>query len=135
MESELSDERRADVWEGLSEAFVDNEVDYVALRRGVEGVPLDELRRIFFTEVAPHCGANLLAPAPPIWIGFDRGLLTQDIRAMLARARSSAWGRFRHRMAVALCHWNFAPLWRQVEAELSRSPDTENALDGRKDRA
>ncbi len=131
MEPELSDDRRLDVWEGLSEAFVDNEVDYVALRRGVAGIPLDELRRIFFTEVAPHCGANLLAPAPPIWIGFDRELLAQDIRIMLERARRSAWGRFRHRLAVALCQWNFAPLWRQVEATLSASLDAQNPADGR----
>lgn len=34
MESALSEERRVDVWEGLSEAFVDNVVDYAALRRG-----------------------------------------------------------------------------------------------------
>lgn len=130
MESELSDDRRVDVWEALSEAFVDNEVDYVALRRGVAGVPPDELKRIFFAEVAPHCGANLLAPAPPIWTGFDREILAREIRAMLARARRSAWGRVRHRVAVALCRWNFASLWREVEAELSSPLDPEKPADG-----
>lgn len=124
MESALSEERRVDVWEGLSEAFVDNVVDYAALRRGVAGVPLDELKGIFFTEVAPHCGANLLAPAPPIWIGFDRDRLAIRIRTMLARARRSVWGRLRHRMAVVFCRWIFTPLWREVEAELRRPLDT-----------
>ena len=129
MESALSEERRADVWEGLSEVFVDNAVDYAALRRGVVGVPLDELKCIFFTEVAPHCGANLLASAPPIWIGFDRDRLAMRIRAMLASARRSVWGRLRHCVTVALCRWMFAPLWREVEAELRRPLHAEDSLD------
>lgn len=124
MESALSEERRKDVWEALSEAFVDNEVDYVFLTRGVDGIALGELKNIFFNEVAPHCGPNLMTPIPPVWTGFDRERLAQGIHAMQARARRSAWGRFRHRIAVAFYRRYFRGLWEEIEGELNKkSPE------------
>lgn len=118
MESALSDERQKEIREALSEAFVDNEVDYAFLARGVAGVPLGELENIFFTEVAPHCGPNLMSAIPPVWAGFDRERLALGIRAMQARAARSTWGRLRHRLAVAFCRRRFGRLWDEIEAEV-----------------
>lgn len=83
---------------------------------------LGELRNIFFNEVAPHCGPNLMTPIPPIWAGFDRERLAQGIRATQARAQRSAWGRLRHRIAVAFYRWHFRGLWEEIEGELNKKP-------------
>ena len=72
MESTLSDTHREDIWEALSDAFIDNEVHYEFIARRVAGIPRDQRKQILYTEVAPQCGPNLLTVIPPIWSGFDR---------------------------------------------------------------
>ena len=120
MGSALSDECREDVWEALSNAFIDNEVHYEFIARRIVGVPVAELKEIFFTEVAPYCGQNLLTVIPPIWAGFDRQRLVENIRAMQARGRRCLLARWRMRCAIAFCRIHFRGIWAQIEAELGK---------------
>ena len=123
MESTLTGQRRVDVWEALSDAFIDNEVHYEFIARRIAGIPKAELREIFFNEVAPQCGPNLLATIPPIWAGFDRESLAQSIREMLQSNRRSRWARIKHRTTVALFRRRFRRVWERIEWELSRKAE------------
>ena len=123
MESTLTEQRRADVWEALSDAFIDNEVHYEFIARRIAGIPNAELREIFFNEVAPQCGPNLLTTIPPIWAGFDRESLAQCIREMLQNNRRSRWARIKHRITVALFRRRFRRVWERIEWELARKTE------------
>ena len=118
MGTALSDERREDVWEALSDAFIDNEVHYEFIARQIVGVPVAELKEIFFTEVAPYCGQNLLTVIPPIWAGFDRQSLVENIHAMQARGRRCLLSRWRMRCSIAFCRVCFRGIWARIETEL-----------------
>lgn len=120
MERTLTDERAEEVWEALSDAFIDNEVHYEFIARRVFGVPLGELREMFFSEVAPQCGPNLLATIPPMWEGYDREALAECIREMLARNQHSALARLKHRVAVAFFRWHCRDIWKEIEAEVKK---------------
>lgn len=114
-----TDRRREDLWEALSDLFIDNEVDYAAIARQVAGEPLPELERILFEEVAPYCGPNLLTPVPPVWSGFSRESLVAGIRARLQRIRVSRFAALRHRCLVRYLRWQFAAEWRQLRDALA----------------
>lgn len=120
MADTLSDERREAIWEALSDAFVDNEVDYRYIASRVADVSPIELKEIFFTEVAPHCGPNMMSPIPPIWGVFDRVELAKGIRAMLGRARNSWIARLRYKSFVAYCKWRFQNEWQAIADELGQ---------------
>lgn len=120
MADSLSSERREEVWEALSEAFVDNEVDYGRIADQVAGIDSGELEAIFFTEVAPHCGPNLMSPVPPVWTGFDRRELADGIRAMQQRSQNSVFAQLRHKGFVAYCRWYFRAEWKMIAAALAK---------------
>lgn len=120
MESTLTQHQREDVWDALSDAFVDNEIDYRYIARRIVGVPVAELKQIFFTEVAPYCGQNLLTVIPPIWAGFDRQRLIHNIRAMQARSGRCLLSRIRKQGSIAFCRICFRGIWAQIEAELCK---------------
>ncbi|WP_018914530.1 hypothetical protein [Thiomonas sp. FB-6] len=120
MESTLTEQQREDVWEALSDAFIDNEVHYEFIARRIAGIPKAELQEIFFNEVAPQCGPNLLATIPPIWAGFDKESLAKCIRDMLQNNRRSRWARIRHRITVALFRRRFRRVWERIEFEWAR---------------
>ena len=120
MERTLTEEREEEVWEALSDAFIDNEVHYEFIARRVLGIPLGELKGKFFLEVAPLCGPNLLATIPPMWEGYDRQALAESIREMLACNQHSALARLKHRVAVAFYRVCFRSYWEQIAAELER---------------
>jgi hypothetical protein len=118
MADTLGDERREDVWEALSEAFVDNEVDYAFIAGRVAGVDPARLEEIFFTEVAPYCGPNLMTPIPPVWAGFSRKPLIEGIREIPERIRRSPIAWLSHKGFVIFCRWHFRKDWRAIAAEL-----------------
>lgn len=121
MGDSLSAEQQADVWEALSGAFNDNEVNYEFIARRIWWVPTRELKEIFFGEVAPECAFNVFAVIPPVWEGFDREGLAACIRAMQTRNRRSVLSRLRHRIAVALYHLYVRGYWEQIEAEVIKA--------------
>ncbi len=118
MESALSDHRREDAWEALSEAFNDNAVDYRFIADEVDGIPPRQLQEILFNEVAPECAFNVLAVIPPVWTGFDRTSPAECIRHTQVRNRRSLLARLRHRIRVAFYRVRFCSHWERIEAEL-----------------
>ncbi|MGE5385430.1 MAG: hypothetical protein ACM3SV_06010 [Betaproteobacteria bacterium] len=119
MANALSEHRREDVWEALSDVFVDNEIDYSYIAAQVADVDVRQLEEIFFNEVAPHCGPNLMSTIPPVWSGFDRRELANGIRAMQARNRDSLIARLRHKGFVVYCRRQFSGEWKTLIAALS----------------
>lgn len=114
----LADAEREDAWEALSDIFIDNEVDYVVVARGVAGIPLAELEILFFEDVAPYCGPNLLTPIPPIWSGFSREPLVAGIRERQRRIDSSRLAALRHHCLVRFLRWYFKGEWQELVARL-----------------
>ncbi|WP_414448821.1 hypothetical protein AB4851_05800 [Burkholderia sp. 22PA0099] len=109
------------VWAVMSEFFVDNEIDYDAEAARLARFPFDALRTIFFEDVAPVCGPNLLTPVPPVWLGFDTSTLVAEIRARRARRERSLTHRLRHRAAVLYYRLALADTWKTVAAALERA--------------
>jgi len=114
--NELSDKQREDIWCALSDVFVDTEVDYEGVAKRVADIDPDQLKEIFFTEVAPYCGSNLLVPIPPIWAGFARESLVNGILEELKLNRHSLSARVR----FAFYRWQFREDWERVAAELAK---------------
>jgi hypothetical protein len=102
----------------LSECFVDNETDYDALAADLRGVPLDLLKRIFFRDVAPVCGSNMLTPAPPIWTGFDERWLIDAIRDLNARRERGVIARWRVNLDVCFYRVALDFVWKEVAREI-----------------
>lgn len=121
MANPIGYDRREEVWEALSDAFVDKEVDYESIAKVVADVDPVELREIFFTEVAPHCGPNLMSPVPPVWTGFDRKALAQGIVDMQTRNRESLIARIRHRTFVCYLRHRFRDEWSAIETAVGKS--------------
>jgi hypothetical protein len=120
MDGRISDARRKEIWVGLSDVFVDNETDYDYISRKVGDINIDQLKEIFFNDVAPICGPNLMTVIPPIWYPFDKDELANDIREMQERNRNSLIARIKHKLAVAFYHLRFAGYWRDVVIELKK---------------
>ncbi|MGZ8260273.1 MAG: DUF7079 family protein [Caldimonas sp.] len=90
---------RVAAWQALSELFLDTELDdadiaSIARRLKATGLGVDDLERIYETEVAPACWRNLEALPGGEWTGFSPAWLTDAIGGHLDRARGSrAWSR------------------------------------------
>lgn len=130
MECALTEGRREDLWEALSDAFIDNHVNFEFIARRVEGVPIATVKEVFFSDVAPQCAFNVFDAIPPVWDGFDREGLAECIRAMHEHNRRSFFARWKHRASVACYRVVFRPCWQRIEQELRlkerRCPPTES---------
>jgi hypothetical protein len=101
----LDIERRAPVWEALSELFVGKELqdyDYatIATTLRASGYSLSELETILHQEVAPVFRGNLSALAVAEMEGWARETVVADVRAYLERERSGP-SRFWARLVTA----------------------------------
>jgi hypothetical protein len=124
----LTDARRKEIWEGLSEVFVDNEPLYNFMAVQVGDTDIGTLEEIFFNEVAPVCAFNMnvFGVIPSVCWGFSPNDLEEWIHEMQARNRRSWIARVKHRIAVSFYRWRFAGDWNQIVTELEkrRSPTT-----------
>lgn len=116
----LTRDERIRLWSALSDAFVDNEVDYPAIARQLAGFDRAAIEAAFFEEVAPVCHANLRTPIPRIWTAFDDTWLTETIEGNQRARRASASHRLRDRALVAYLHWRLREEWHRIERELAR---------------
>jgi hypothetical protein len=90
----LSLERRAPVWEALSELFVGKELqdyDYAGIAETlrVSGYSLDELENVLREEVAPVFRSNLSPLAVPEMEGWAQEAVVKAIRTHLDREKTS----------------------------------------------
>ena len=103
---------RRQVWEAMSELYLDAPVDAATLARVAAVLarspyPPDELERILRHEVHPVLAPNLCSVAG-VWSGFEPGWLAEAIVAHLRRPWPVRWWRARVMRAHA------AALWRQL---------------------
>jgi hypothetical protein len=89
----LNLERRAAVWEALSELFVGKELqdyDYAGIAKTLRasGYSIDELEKVLRKEVAPVFRSNLSALAVPEMEGWAQDTVVKEIRAYLERERT-----------------------------------------------
>ncbi|RRN78790.1 MULTISPECIES: DUF7079 family protein [Pseudoxanthomonas] len=101
---------RRQVWEAMSELYLDTDVDAEVLTR-VAGVlaqspySLDELQKILRNEVHPVLVPNLCSVAP-VWDGFDPEWLAAEIGAHLRRPWPVRWWRARVMRSHAIILWH-----------------------------
>ncbi|WP_173861411.1 MULTISPECIES: hypothetical protein [unclassified Pseudomonas] len=117
MGSSVTKQQRADVRWALSDAFVDNEVDYAAIARRTRELDRDEVKRILFEEVAPVCHSNLESTLPTIWLCFNRQELEDDIEKMLG-AKENSW--FKRKANALLVEWlksRYKYIWTEIEKQ------------------
>lgn len=93
MTEPLNLERRAPVWEALSELFVGKELqdyDYAGIAKTLRlsGYSLEELEKVLREEVAPVFRSNLSALAVPEMEGWGQDTVVKEVRAYLERERT-----------------------------------------------
>ncbi len=115
----MNERRREEIWEALSDLFVDNEIDYQEIADRVRGVDLNSLERILFEEVAPYCAPNLSVPAPPVWSGFDKAALLKGIRSIIENNNLHLFSRLKHRVHVAYLRRGFDGDWRELKRAIT----------------
>ena len=120
MGSVLTHAERIRLWSALSDAFVDNPVDYAAIARQLVGIDRATVKVAFFEEVAPVCYSNLQAPIPPIWTAFDTAWLAETIKSTQEARRASALRRLRDQVLVAYLRYRLNDEWQCIERELER---------------
>jgi hypothetical protein len=118
--SVLTHDERTRLWSALSDAFVDNEVDYAIIARQLAGFDRSTIERVFFEEVAPVCYSNLQAPIPPIWTAFESTWLTETIESTQEARRISTFRRLRDRAFVVYLRYRLKDEWLSIERELDR---------------
>ncbi|WP_211464758.1 DUF7079 family protein [Collimonas silvisoli] len=118
MENKLTQLDHEKIWIALSDAFVDTDVDFNSIAYRVRNFDLDigQLNEIFFREVAPICGLNLMTTAPPVWHFFDEEYLLEQIYEMLQRRKKSFIFRVTNDVFIWFCRWNFREEWMAVQS-------------------
>ena len=110
----LSPADRSLMRQALSDAFVDNDVDYANIAKRVRSFEPEVLEQIFFSEVAPVCHSNLETPVPPIWTAFDGQWLDMEIDKMLKGREQSYVLRQKDRLFVTYLKWRYSDLWQLI---------------------
>lgn len=121
MENSIVEAEREVIWKVMSEFFVDNEIDYDHWAQKISKYPMHILKDIYFNEVAPVCGPNVLTPAPPIWQGFDVESVVKEIKANLSRRRDSFFYRIRYDADVLFYRVACHRFWTPVEQAILRN--------------
>lgn len=119
MASIMTDARREDVWEALSELFSDPGLgtDWVASK--VADIDDNILEEIYFNEVEPICGSSYFACYGLYDIYFDRDKLSSDIRNMLAKNKSSVFANLRHKAHVMYSRRFSKAGWEELATKLA----------------
>jgi len=121
MENSIIGPDRELIWQVLSEFFVDNEVDGDHWAGKISRFPLDTLKEIFFREVVPVCGPNVLTPIPPVWTAFDTDWVVSQITKNLAKRESSLIYRMHYDAYVIYYRIRCRDRWLDVENAITRN--------------
>ncbi len=124
MTEPLNLERRAPVWEALSELFVGKELqdyDYAGIAKALRasGYSLDELERALREEVAPVFRINLSPLAIPEMEGWAQEAVVKEIQAYLKRERTGLSRMLTRLTASRILPSVAADRWRRIRSLLS----------------
>ncbi|MGY2292633.1 DUF7079 family protein [Pseudomonas sp. SDO528_S397] len=114
MEDSISKQERADIRWALSDAFVDNEVDYAAIVKQIKNFDMAEIKNILYSEVAPVCHSNLESILPTIWLCFNRKELEFDIEKMLEARKQSFFRRQLDRLFIKWLRYRYNYIWLEI---------------------
>lgn len=101
MEHPISRQERADIRWALSDAFVDNEVNYAAIAKQVKDFDKKDIEDILFSEVAPVCHTNLESILPR----YGAVLIERNWRVISKNAQTTATKFFRRQLDKLLIEW------------------------------
>jgi hypothetical protein len=122
MGNTISQSDREIIWVLFSDAFIDTEINYHQMVCGMNKFPRAELKNIFFEEVSPVCGHNLLAPIPTIWSGFSPEWVKQEIKKSLEKQSISIFYRILHALTVIVFRRIFKKIWHEIDGALDNLP-------------
>lgn len=110
----MTDKERSYVYWALSDAFVDNEVNYESIARQTEDYDPQEIKRILYEEVAPVCHSNLETVIPMIWSAFNLEQLTSDIRENLRAREHSRYRRQLDKLLIRWLEFRYRYIWKEI---------------------
>lgn len=116
----LSYVERQSIWQTLSCAFVDSEINFNYIARKIAKYKLEEIEDIFFKEVAPVCYPNSIAVIPPVWTFFEDEWLDEEIPALLSKSKRNAYQRLRYKIYVSYLRWACKDIWSAITDELQK---------------
>ncbi|GFM54492.1 hypothetical protein PSCICL_34980 [Pseudomonas cichorii] len=122
----ISQQDRANAWRALSDAFVDNEVDYVAIAKQVEHLEPEEVKSILYSEVAPVCHSNLGSVIPTIWLCFNKDGLENDINSMLEARKKSSLRRQRDKILTQWLSYRYKYIWLEIAKHYKNNEDQQH---------
>jgi hypothetical protein len=122
MGNSISQNDREFIWTCLADFFSTAEVGQIPGLVRLGGFPRNDLRKIFFGEVAPACGHNLLITTPVVFEGFDPEWVKQEIERILARRDAGLTGKFSYCITFTFYKFLSGNVWREVEDALNRIP-------------
>lgn len=105
-----------DLCAALSDIFVDSEVDFKEIASVARQFPVNKVECIFFEWVSPVCYTNLLTPVPPVWGGFDKKMLWDDICEY--RNKTVLFKTIRHTILVAYLKLAYKKEWLALRCEI-----------------
>ncbi|MFC7421402.1 hypothetical protein ACFQNF_16170 [Iodobacter arcticus] len=122
MEHSLSQEQLEAVWVALADVFSVPEEEYSYLAQQVNDIQLDEIKEIFFNDVAPVFTYNLVITTPEL-LGFDPEQVILAIRKEKEKNKSK-FRKSLHKLYVAYLRWNINELWVQFESEVIKQKNS-----------
>lgn len=120
--SRMSDKKR--VWMALSDLFIDNEINYESIAERVAHLPISEVERILFYDVAPVFMSNLLTLKANNNKGFSEEYVITSINKHLLELQQS-W-LYRKKVAAKIKFYKFCLKqdWYKLVAELCQLQKT-----------
>jgi len=116
----ISQNDREFIWTQLADFFTSADVERFPDFARLADFPVTELRDIFFGEVAPACGHNLLVTTPVLSEGFDPDWVKTEVRRILARRDSGLAGRIGYNASRLFYRCLAGQVWREAESALDR---------------
>lgn len=90
-----------DLCESLSDIFTDSETNFIYIAPVANRFPIEHVKKVYFEWVAPVCYPNLCTPIPPVWMGFDRDELWEDIQKYKAKnSNLDSFGKKMHKFSL-----------------------------------
>ncbi|WP_426203858.1 DUF7079 family protein [Pseudomonas sp. TWP3-1] len=120
MEHLITSKERSDIRWALSDAFVDNEVDYAAIAREIEKFDPETIEEILFSEVAPVCHTNLESTLPAIWSCFNKEELESDIKHMLSLRKNSSIRKMFDHLLIKWLRYRYKYIWVEIANNLKK---------------
>ncbi len=117
--SRMSDKKR--VWMALSDLFIDNEISYEGIAERVAHLPISEVERILFYEVAPVFMSNLLTFKTNNSKGFSEEYVISSINKHLLNLQNS-W-LYRKKVAAKIKFYKFCLKqdWQKLVAQMCQA--------------